>query len=362
MKVLARTAALAIAALLAGATLAVSQDELPALPDAAPDLAAPSQAYTVSGVVFPDVALRDGVTVDLRLTVYLNNDRRGRDGGTVFAVHGMSHTAATWEPMAEALFQRSGHRPNPSRLVALDLPGHGLGSQPSGALFGELTLDDYVSAVIAALDRLRDLGVRPRTILGHSLRGIMTQFAQGRLATSGTSLRRAYGVKNAVLFGTAVPEPIPTPGINLGVILAPFMTFTPELGPHVALPPPLWQRFLFSDLSGQPGAETPSVADIVARGYVAPISVAMIQQLGPPRPSIEAGLFDQGSGTVLTLVGFEQDTIIRPELLPVLYEHLTGEVAGHHVVVVGGPASVHDMHISDPAALLAGMGWLARVF
>jgi len=357
--------ALALGAMLLAASAGAQSTEpgdLVRPPDvaiAAATSAATSAAYTTTSVVLPGVTLREGVTADLHLTVFVSQRPNCQDR-TTFAVHGMLHAAAAWEPLAAALFDREMLGPGPCRVIALALPGHGQGSLPSGALFGELVLDDYVTAVLATLDRLRDIGVRPRTIVGHSLGGAMIQFAQQRLAAAGTNLRRAYGVKDAVLLGSAIPEPIPVPGGNLAA-LAQFVTFTPELGGHVAVPAPVWRMFFFGDLTGQLGPGAPTAEEIVAHGYSSLESLALIQGL-TPRPYIDAGLFEPAARTALTVVAYEQDPITRPESSLALYTHLTGDPSGRRFSVIDGPASVHDMHISAPAVLLQGMGCLARAF
>jgi pimeloyl-ACP methyl ester carboxylesterase len=278
----------------------------------------------------------------------------------VLAVHGMLHAGTAWRPLTEALLRPAPWRREPCRVIALDLPGHGEGRQPSGALFGEMVFDDYVTWVRATLDRLRAMGIRPATIVGHSLGGAMIQLVQQRLATEGTNLRREYGVRDVVLLGSAIPEPIPVPGGNIAPLLA-FITFSPELGWHVSLPPAVWRAFLFGNLAGQLGGGAPSVEDVVAHGYAAPESMALLQGLAV-RPTVDAGLFDESSHTRLTLVAYEQDPIVRVESSQALYVHLTSDTSLNRFSVIGGPASVHDMHISAPDILLQGLGPLARAF
>ena len=350
--------ALALGAMLLAPASVGAQSMEPGDLAPSPD-AATTAGYTTTSVVLPGVTLREGVTADLHLTVFVNRRHLCQDR-TTFAVHGMLHAAAAWEPLAAAWFDREPFGSGPCRVIALALPGHGQGGLPSGALFGELVFDDYVTAVLATLDRLRDLGVRPRTIVGHSLGGGMIQFAQQRLAATGTNLRRAYGVKDAVLLGSAIPEPIPVPGGSLAA-LAQFVTFTPELGSHVAVPAPIWRMFFFSNLTGQLGPGAPTAEEIVAHGYSSVESLALIQGL-TPRPHVDAGLFEPAARTALTVVAYEQDPIIRPESSLALYTHLTGDTSGRRFSLIDGPDSVHDMHISAPAALLQGMGCLARAF
>jgi hypothetical protein len=80
------------------------------------------------------------------------------------------------------------------------------------------------------------------------------------------------------------------------------------------------------------------------------------------RPYVDAELFDRRSGTALTVVSFEQDRLVPGALNRLLYEHLTGDATDRRFVVVPGTDSVHDLFISDPVALLSGMGQLAHAF
>ena len=58
---------------------------------------------------------------------------------------------ATWQPFAEALFEG---RPSLCRVAAINLPGRGGSTLPSGLAFGDLLLDDHVSAILSVLEAL----------------------------------------------------------------------------------------------------------------------------------------------------------------------------------------------------------------
>jgi pimeloyl-ACP methyl ester carboxylesterase len=332
----------------------------------------PPPAYTASRVILPQVVLHEGVTADLSLTAYSNHHEPCLQG-TLLAVHGMLHTAAAWEPLAAALLQTRPRILQPCRILALDLPGHGSSSLPSGALFGELTIDDYVSAVLGTLDRLHQLGIYPDTLVGHSLGGAILVLTQQRLKAADTSLRHAHHVHDVVLLGSAVLNPIAQPQWDSGMALAPIFAFgqeSAELGRHVAVPVPFWQAYMFMNLATPPAMPptAPTVAEIVDRGYFGPKgspvaleSRAMLEGL-VPRPSVDALLFGWHEGTRLTMVAYEQDRVVRADKSLDFYKHLTGDADAERFVVIGGPNAVHDTHIADPALLLAGMGHLRWVF
>ncbi len=327
---------------------------------AALGLAAPARAsYPDDGdIAIRGVVLRPGVTVDVHLSVFANP--RGQcEGKTILAVPGAAHTAATWAPFAEALFER---RPGGRKfcgLVALDPPGHGRSGLPRGLLFGELTLDDYATVLLSTLQRLSHLGIRPHTVVAHSQGGLVVQLAQQRLAEAGTSLRRAFHVKRLLLFASAGPAPIPwafVDGGAAGPLLKAFLTSDAVLGTHFALPDAFWVTLAFADLTGTIVTGAPTPAEVAARGWNAPgPGVATLQLVGAPpfaRPRVAAGVFDPARGTRLLVVSYEQDPLIRPDENRLLYEHLTDDPSGALFLEVSGPGTVHDLHVADPQRLL----------
>ena len=76
-------------------------------------------------------------------------------GDALLLVHGMAGSSATWDAVIGPLSQRF-------RVIAPDLPGHGLSSKPRG---------DYSLGAFAAFlrDLLDRLGVERVTVVGQSL-------------------------------------------------------------------------------------------------------------------------------------------------------------------------------------------------
>lgn len=326
-------------------------------------LTAPAIAGAEAAAVGLDIAgvvLRPGVTADLHLTIH-HDPRHPCLGRTLFAVHGMWHTAAAWQPLAAALLGGTHPWQGPCRVVALDLPGNGLSPLPTGILYGEMTLDDYMAALFGTLDRLEELGLRPDTLAGHSFGGLMIQLAQQRLADDGTDLRKAYGVKDVVLLGTFVPEPMPPTGMDYRAVFAPFTTFNAERGWQVSFPTPAWRVSMLADPSGQFGPSAPTGAQLVAGGYMAPMPEAMVDAF-VSRPYVAPGLFHPRAGTTLTIVAYAHDRLVSLPAIQALYDHLTGDASGSRFVLVDHPDAMHDMHLSNPTALLEAMDWLALAF
>ncbi|MBT8364904.1 MAG: alpha/beta hydrolase, partial [Deltaproteobacteria bacterium] len=147
-------------------------------------------------LVFPDVDLRSGVTADINVLVLKNTNPGCRYGKSLIAVHGLANTANTWKPLANELFSDNPIGRKVRSILAINLPGRGYSSLPKGEmdlLFGELTLNDQARAVIGTLERIRQAGFHPRTIMAHSQGGLIVQMVQQALIEDGSSLRAEFG-------------------------------------------------------------------------------------------------------------------------------------------------------------------------
>ncbi|WP_159103065.1 alpha/beta fold hydrolase [Halarchaeum acidiphilum] len=85
---------------------------------------------------------------------------------TFVLLHGAYHGAWCWYRVRDALESR-GHA-----VVTFDLPAHGIDTTPPGSV----TLDDYVDAACAAIDRAADETV----LVGHSMSGVVAAGAAER--------------------------------------------------------------------------------------------------------------------------------------------------------------------------------------
>jgi pimeloyl-ACP methyl ester carboxylesterase len=79
---------------------------------------------------------------------------------TFVLVHGMSHGAWAWAPLAARL-ARGGHR-----VIAMDLPGHGRRAHERG----RATVDRYAAAVA---DAMMLEGAHDAVVVGHSMGGVV---------------------------------------------------------------------------------------------------------------------------------------------------------------------------------------------
>jgi pimeloyl-ACP methyl ester carboxylesterase len=303
------------------------------------------------------VPIRPGVTADIHVRLYRSDDP-ACVGRTVLAVHGVAHAAASWEAFARRALAVGLGGQTVCTFAAFDLPGHGASGLPvGGPTFGNLSLADDVAVLLGVIPRLAALGAAPDTVIGHSQGGLLTQLAQKALIKGGSSLAQ-LGVTEAMLLTSVGPRQIPWEFVDSGAatpILLRFVRWSRPLGLHVRIPDAQWPSVFFLDLTGAVIAP-PSPADVARFNAREPsLSSLQLVGLGLPRPGVPRGVFAPSLGTRLTVIGLENDTIIRPAEQVLLYEHLTGTPAGFEVITVRGATSVHDMYIADPDALLAAL-------
>lgn len=304
------------------------------------------------GILLEDIALRPGVTVDLFVNVYGDLETKGKSKSCQLAIHGGVFAAASWRPYAEALGEGA-------CVLAPDLPVRGNSGTPVGALFGELDLFDYVTAIEQVLTRLHALEIRPRTILGHSMGGTLTQMLQQRLFDEGSSLRKRFDVREVILVASDLPAEVPWAlgdSGDLSGLLEAFAVDEPAYGPLFEIPASLWPAFYFTGHDGVvvPGALTPE--EIEAGGFNAlgePLRA--IHQLNgtgefTSRPSADADLFHKG--TRLRVIAYEQDIYVQLGESEALYQHLTGDDDSECFVPVYGPDTVHTLQFSNPQRLV----------
>jgi pimeloyl-ACP methyl ester carboxylesterase len=320
-----------------------------------------------------EVELRPGVTSDIHVKVFVN-DQQPWFGKTVFAIPGWLHTAQTWDQYAEALFTHPFRGVRTSRLVAIDLPGHGQSTLPTNFLFGQLLLDDYVTAILATLDGLRDQGIRPQQITGHSLGGLLTQMLQQRLVDSGSSLFREYGIVKALLLAPSAAAPVAQSGDNSGnQDLTVFLGYSDQLWYHFDIPASDWPGVFFVNWDGVISTDTPSPEDIEGRGYRAPGPLfSAMQTVGAempglpyfPIPEVSPGIFGVQAGTLLHIVSYEDDTMIPVSKCTELFDHLICCPWWSRSTVIEAEGEVHDrvhdLHISNPNVIIDAMsehGW-----
>lgn len=304
------------------------------------------------GFLLEDVQVRPGVTVDLFVNLYGDLDKASKSKDCQFAVHGGVFSAASWRPYAEALGEGA-------CVLSADMPVRGNSGVPQGAQFGDLDLFDYVTMLERVLDRLHARKIKPRTILGHSMGGTLVQMLQQRLIDQGSSLRKRYDFRDAVLVASDLPANVPwqlgDSGDLSGLIQA-FAVQDPVHGELFEIPVSLWPAFYFTNRDGDvvPGALTPEqIEDGGFNALGEPLrAIHQLNGTGPfsSRPNADAELFEKG--TRLRAIAYEEDIYVQLSESETLYQHLTGDDDSDCYVPVLGPGAVHVLQFSDPQALV----------
>jgi pimeloyl-ACP methyl ester carboxylesterase len=317
-----------------------------------------ARADTGEDLFLDAVQVRPGVTADIHLRVYQNTHAPCRSG-TVLAIHGANSTGKSLEDFALELTEAPIDGRPVCRAVTLELPGHGQSSAPDGLLFGELTPDDYATTVLGVLDRLPDEGIRPHTLVGHSMGGLVIQLAQQALVDEGSSLWEAFHIRHAVLLSPAIPGAVPwtfrgDPGGP--ALISMFVQDDPVLGPIIDFPPEVFVSIVFTTLDGTLASNAMTPEEVASSGWMNPESLGAIGSMfGLPShdlPDVEPGIFADELGTKLDLVAFEQDTVILASDLGPLFSYLTGKPVGPGFVEVAGEIATHGLPQVDPGFML----------
>lgn len=313
-------------------------------------------ANTDHEIVVTDVELRPGVTADVVITVYVNEAQPCHSPNrTMIALHGATHTAQMFGPLAEELFARG----DLCRLAALELPGQGRSSLPRGALYGELGLDEMAAAVIAQLDALAAHNFRSRTLIAHSRGTLLTQYVQQLLLARTSSLRTAYDIRDVVLlngFGGSNTPWFSRDVLHVWETSLANAVFDPERGWILPVPVEIWLFSWFTNLAGEFHPETPTPAQALAAGYIADEPLQLGLDSAVPGPVIESGIFAPTHGTRLFMVTGTNDFVAIPAEIGVVYEHLTGDASHSGVAIIDDRFAVHSQVIADPAGFVDAVG------
>jgi len=319
-------------------------------------------AFAADAVVRIPVALRPGVVSDVAVTVRTNPHHHHCKGTTIAAVHGFAHTATTWNPIVDDIFSPP-YSANLCRAALIDLPGHGRSDRPSGLIFSEVSLNDYVTAVIGALDGLEQRGIHLDAVVGHSMGGLIIEAMQARMLSQQTSLAKRYGISLAVLLSPTPAAEHPWLFAESGEaaqVISAFVINDPIEGTVVRVDPASWDFLFFTNFAHELSPGTPSPALVVANGYISdePL-VAAAELVGlPPWSRVSAGdkSFAPEHGTLLLLVNPSQDVFNLRTETRAAHVQLTGKSSLIGVLEVDDPFAVHDMHIAQPALYLQNVG------
>lgn len=304
-------------------------------------------------LLLPNIALRPGVTVDMHATLFVNEEHRAQ-GVTLLALHGFTMAGNSWAPFVEALFDDNPAGRKVGQVVVLNMPGRG-GTEVVGLPLGEVTLEDYATALLGSLEALNAQKIRPKTILTHSLGSMVVQLAQQSFIGQGSSLRAAFDIKNVVFLGAKAPAAIEEDNSFWWPVVGMAEAFGWTVIPFPLFPEEWRLGGLFTDFSGNLIPGTPSLEEIVEKGYIGAEPFPVLLQVAgyPPFgvPSVSPGIFEPRYRTLLQTVAYEQDFFHHPVVAAQAHAYLTGDTALEHFFVVPGNTA-HGLHVADPRYLL----------
>lgn len=316
-------------------------------------LLASARASAAQSDVYFNVTVRSAGQAHIHAAVYTNSSARA--GVTILAVPGFTETAAIYQPLATAIFADRILGKVVQRIVAIEMPGHGLSSLPtglpSGTLFGDLAIEDDVGVVVQAIDALRGLHLGASVIMGHSMGGLEVLASQEQLLSQGSTLA-AHGIFGAVLLA---PVPPGNSVYNRGPLpdLSPFIVTDPSLGSYLFLPPPIAQiDGAYTTTAGTLVPNAPTPDQIAPYNDKEPLTVTLQLAVGTPaRPTVRSQAFALSKGTVLAILSFSEDVLVPADNLDDLFTLMTGRLTPLYRPIVA-PDAVHSMFVSNPNGML----------
>lgn len=313
-------------------------------------------SYSTNRIILGGVSITDTSVADISVSVSTNNSRfcknkKSASRHNIVTIHGITHTAATWQPLTDELMNSK----TVCNVFSIDLPGHGDSTMPEGSIFGDMTFQVYANSIINTVARLQSIGFKTPTIFGFSHGGFLMQVVQQTLIDNGSSLREELGVKNVVFFSSSLPRPLNWEFSDSGFaasFITQFFIEDESLGTLVSISDELWQQFWFTNVAGVLVDGAPSLLTIKNDSYNTVESAAITSELFEVapfvRPTLSEGIYSPYYRTKLTMLGFSNDIYITTDETASLYNFLTGDHKAKRLVIVDNDQAVHDYHISSP--------------
>jgi pimeloyl-ACP methyl ester carboxylesterase len=355
--------------------------------------------YADFNMMLPDIELQPGITADINIVVYESNSAfcQNLDNGTmskhsIFAVHGINSDTLVFEPLARALFINNPTGGIVCRVLAMEMPGHGLSGIPQGGLlFGQMSEDNYSNIVLNSLAALAQTNnIHPISLIAHSNGGVVTQLAQQNLVNQGSSLRSEFGIEKITFFASVPSEPVAWPDAQaiadaLTFQAECFDTFTPPCNEIDVFPLIIPDGVIdWDDIQALDPLQTiyDCIFDNVPIGVpmipIAPGNCEIASTLGdrvppvfignekesltiireafgvPPqqRPSTNPGIFGGPKMATLNVISFDEDDVVGPPSVHQdLHDHLSNGPNSRYFNVLGAGTG-HGYIFTAPNDLL----------
>lgn len=303
-------------------------------------------------IIIPNIELRSGVTVNMHVNII---QKLPCVAGTILAIPGALNTGNYMKPLAKSILALPIDGQPVCRVITVDYPARNNSSLPTGVYFGDLTLDDYASAVSGTLEGLNSLNIYPSTIMTLSTGGLVAQIMQDKLIKSGSSLWSKFHVSHALLLAPALPASVPWVyrDSGAGAGLSYFAVNDPDLGMVIDIPQNFWSLFAFSRPDGTTASSALSLEQMVAGNYIVKESMAMMGGMigipGYPARPVDPNIFADTHMTKLNIVGFSEDPLILGTDMDLLFPYLTGKTLtdpGRYTLV--NSDATHGYPLSNP--------------
>ena len=245
----------------------------------------------------------------------------GRGAGPpLLLLHGFTGSTETWTPLAPRL--TGGHR-----VIAVDLPGHGLSSAPSDS--GRYALDRFADDLVRVLD---DLSIDRVALLGYSMGG-----------RAGLRFALAHGDRLAALILESTSPGIPNPQLRHERILADQMLADAIERDGIEAFVDRWERLpLWESEDKLPG----SVRLRLRTQRLANTAIGLANSLRGAGAGVDMSVLDrlgEIQAPVLVVAGALDSRYVE------LGQTMVSSIPNARMVVV--PGSGHAVHLEQPEAL-----------
>ncbi len=277
----------------------------------------------------------------------------------VVFVHGMAHNAEFFTPLINELKTTGKY----DQYITINLPGHGGKSWATGKRYGDLSLEDYISAVEGSLNYLTKKAAEPvhiSTICGHSMGANLLIRSQDK-SKGAYGFKKRYDIDNVILLSASIPGPlswfaadvpVAFPTSPKAIINSVTVRTDTVKGPYLNPTPELYIGFFYATRAGIPvsAALFPDILkNMETEPYAAVAELMGLSSDGKsdlPRVQVNKNIFKYETLTVVTC---SEDPLTNKSEQDALANYLKNEEAAIEVV---DPLAVHGMPFTDPKAFV----------
>ena len=289
---------------------------------------------------------------------------KNEQGKIILFLHGFAHNANIFQPLIEMLLKEDSFAQTVSTLYAIDLPAHGKSSLSTKKKLGSIQLVDYEEVLEHVLRKLKKVDV----IVAHSMGTLLVNMLQNHLFQSDRNLFQEYGTEHVVFLAPVIPRPLEWELADhefaLTLKLAPLVALDISNGLYGVLSinfsaEKFYKYFFIAHEKLVQGAPSKEIVESSLKdpdSYFASAEMAGMNIFSSSndrkilkRPLIYKKIFNPSSGSLLSVVAFEQDSLMTPDEIKKLYEYLSEDESNKRFYFLKGDEAVHDAFYSDPS-------------